>query len=618
MPKGKTYSKTLKKWVAVEKERKQNYDDYDEDACSLLISYWRWYPDKFLDLIESENSDYSLEIIQRVNLRAMCRYTKVFITGSRGTTKTYITLLSDLIQGILYPGIQLSYYGPTLKQTAEICTKTWKQIEKNYPMLTSLWNIESMSTSTGSFVLSTKFGSGIAITAMRGDNIHGVVAEEAAQEEVGKQFDWDTFEAVVSPAVRLPRKINKQEDKHFRQNQFHYITSAGAQQNRSFDKRADTYREMREGKSAFAVDIPVEVSIISGIRTMAWLREQKNSLTPDKYLRELLSIWTGSSENPIIKDLTLTQSKTLKMMEWGHCGDPKSFYVIGNDNSYKDGRNNEKCAYIVFRCDPKSGLEAGTFDKKLVYAQDNSPPKDGLEQARQLKQFWFRYTMKEAIEPAYIAIDARAYGTSVIEHLHKDLQDGLPPLCCMNHDFAELELPNALPVIYPIIATGGYNDGTHDSDAAMIEYAEREWEHGNVQILTSDIQEGIKAYKLYHKIKTDEMDMYIAYPYSETRKLCGQISNLKKQISGIGFTEKRISNAIQRDLWSATKYALRVVKILEDKYKALDAQGENPWEKWSKSVIQGNMMKNTPVYGTRTTARVKGRCIGRIGGNGLV
>lgn len=613
MPIGKTYSKAQRKWVDTDKERKQNYDAYDADACALLVSYWRWYPDKFLDLIESENSDYSLELIQRVNLRAFCRYQNVFVTGSRGTTKTYAVFLSDLVKGVLWPGIQQAYYGPSLKQTADICAKTWKQIEKNYPMLAALWNVVSMSSDR--FVLETKFGSRISITAMRGDNIHCVTAEEAAQEETGQQFDYDQFEAVVTPAVRLLRMVGKKPDTNFPQNQFQYITSAGSQQNRAFEKRLSAYKEMREGKSAFAIDIPSAVSVVSGIRTISWLRKLKGDLTPDKYLREAESIWTGTSENPILKDLTLTQSKTLTMMEYSHCGNPKSIYVIGNDNSYRDGGNNAKCAYAVFRCDPKDGIEAGTFDKKLVYVQDNPPPKEALEQARQLKAFWLRYTMKNA-EPAYIAIDARAYGTSVIEFLHKDLKDGLPPLCCMNHDYAELELPGALPVIYPIIATGGFNEGVHDSDAAMIEYAEREWEHGNVQMLISNIQEGLKAYKLFHKIKTDEMDVAISYPYLKTRELCGQIGNLKKRMSGFGFTEERISKSIQRDMWSATKYALRVIKILEDRYKAIYAQGENPWSKWSESVIHG-MMNNTPVYGTRTVARVKGRCVGRIGGNGL-
>ena len=613
MPIGKTYSKSQHRWVDTDKERKQNYDAYDADACALLVSYWRWYPDKFLDLIESENSDYSLELIQRVNLRAFCRYQNVFVTGSRGTTKTYAVFLSDLVKGVLWPGIQQAYYGPSLKQTADICAKTWKQIEKNYPMLAAMWNVVSMSSDR--FVLETKFGSRISITAMRGDNIHCVTAEEAAQEETGQQFDYDQFEAVVTPAVRLLRMVGKKPDTNFPQNQFQYITSAGSQQNRAFEKRLSAYKEMREGKSAFAIDIPSAVSVVSGIRTISWLRKLKGDLTPDKYLREAESIWTGTSENPILKDLTLTQSKTLTMMEYSHCGNPKSIYVIGNDNSYRDGGNNAKCAYAVFRCDPKDGIEAGTFDKKLVYVQDNPPPKEALEQARQLKAFWLRYTMKNA-EPAYIAIDARAYGTSVIEFLHKDLQDGLPPLCCMNHDYAELELPGALPVIYPIIATGGFNEGVHDSDAAMIEYAEREWEHGNVQMLISNIQEGLKAYKLFHKIKTDEMDVAISYPYLKTRELCGQIGNLKKRMSGFGFTEERISKSIQRDMWSATKYALRVIKILEDRYKAIYAQGENPWSKWSESVIHG-MMNNTPVYGTRTVARVKGRCVGRIGGNGL-
>ena len=613
MPIGKTYSKSQHRWVDTDKERKQNYDAYNADACALLVSYWRWYPDKFLDLIESESSDYSLELIQRVNLRAFCRYQNVFVTGSRGTTKTYAVFLSDLVKGVLWPGIQQAYYGPSLKQTADICAKTWKQIEKNYPMLAALWNVVSMSSDR--FVLETKFGSRISITAMRGDNIHCVTAEEAAQEETGQQFDYDQFEAVVTPAVRLLRMVGKKPDTNFPQNQFQYITSAGSQQNRAFEKRLSAYKEMREGKSAFAIDIPSAVSVVSGIRTISWLRKLKGDLTPDKYLREAESIWTGTSENPILKDLTLTQSKTLTMMEYSHCGNPKSIYVIGNDNSYRDGGNNAKCAYAVFRCDPKDGIEAGTFDKKLVYVQDNPPPKEALEQARQLKAFWLRYTMKNA-EPAYIAIDARAYGTSVIEFLHKDLQDGLPPLCCMNHDYAELELPGALPVIYPIIATGGFNEGVHDSDAAMIEYAEREWEHGNVQMLISNIQEGLKAYKLFHKIKTDEMDVAISYPYLKTRELCGQIGNLKKRMSGFGFTEERISKSIQRDMWSATKYALRVIKILEDRYKAIYAQGENPWSKWSESVIHG-MMNNTPVYGTRTVARVKGRCVGRIGGNGL-
>ena len=52
-------------------------------------------------------------------------------------------------------------------------------------MLASMWNVVSMSSDR--FVLETKFGSRISITAMRGDNIHCVLAEEAAQEETAEE-----------------------------------------------------------------------------------------------------------------------------------------------------------------------------------------------------------------------------------------------------------------------------------------------------------------------------------------------------------------------------------------------------------------------------------------------
>ena len=57
MPQGKFYSKNLKKWVDKETERKIDYDQFDDEACALLISYWRWYPDKFVDLCEAETPD---------------------------------------------------------------------------------------------------------------------------------------------------------------------------------------------------------------------------------------------------------------------------------------------------------------------------------------------------------------------------------------------------------------------------------------------------------------------------------------------------------------------------------------------------------------------------------
>ena len=175
MPQGKFYSKNLKKWVDKETERKIDYDQYDDEACALLISYWRWYPDKFVDLCEAETPDYSQEIIQRINLRAFCRYQQVFITGSRGTTKTHEALKGRLVMGVLWPGITMQYFGPNLKQTAAICSKTFQALQKNYPILCSFWDV--IADSEERFVLKTKYGSEINISTMRGSNASSVLAE---------------------------------------------------------------------------------------------------------------------------------------------------------------------------------------------------------------------------------------------------------------------------------------------------------------------------------------------------------------------------------------------------------------------------------------------------------
>lgn len=59
MPYRVKYNKSKRKW---EEEKTVRDRDLDllPDEWGILISYWRWYPDKFLDLFESKNAMYGL------------------------------------------------------------------------------------------------------------------------------------------------------------------------------------------------------------------------------------------------------------------------------------------------------------------------------------------------------------------------------------------------------------------------------------------------------------------------------------------------------------------------------------------------------------------------------
>ena len=122
MPAGLRWSKTGAHWVVDESTRdEKTYDDnFDPKAWGLLISYWRYYPDKFLDMMEGPSTKYELQLIQRIIIRAVLRYSQVFDSASRGTTKSFCMLSSKEVEGLLYPGVDTQYVGPSKEQLADI------------------------------------------------------------------------------------------------------------------------------------------------------------------------------------------------------------------------------------------------------------------------------------------------------------------------------------------------------------------------------------------------------------------------------------------------------------------------------------------------------------------
>lgn len=602
------------------------YDGMANKAGALLITYWRLYPDRMMAFFEAEKPDFKLALIQVMMLRAECRYKENFMTGGRGLTKSYVGYGGCICKGSLYPGVKLPYFGPTLKQTASIISAIHRQVAKNYPLLVDNWEVQYDAGER--FAVHTKASkkelqSQIDVDMMRGTSANAVFAEEVAQQERGEGFDHEKFRAAVLPAVRLQRLVDGKLDPMFPHCQKVYVTSAGRQQNESFDYRSNALKDMAEGKSAFCMDVPGDVAVLNGIRTLDWYNDMKRKLTPEEWLREMCARWTGACENPVVRDSVLTESKTVMEMENRHCGDPNATYIVSYDVSYADGSRNAKCATVVLKCEFQTEThKKDKYLKSFVYCLDEDP-KESMVQAKKLKQRWYKFCLSNG-QPTYIAIDARSYGQAVLEDLHKDLGDGLPPLCCVNHNRRDIELDGALPVIYPINASGGYSNvagyqDDHDNDSDMLRYAEVEWEQRNVRMLTSNINDGVLAYKRMHRIKDDINDPLIALPYLKSREMSGQIGNLRKKVAGSGFKEERISRAINRDMWSAAKYALRIAQRLEYKNLVGSIRRASAWQKVfeGKVSLQEAAQENEAGYGmpTHPMAARRMSVLGRQGGN---
>ena len=565
--------------------------------------------------MRSDDSNFkTLEIVQRIMLRAYARYTDVAITGTRGMTKTYTKMISEMINGVAWTGTQVLYTGPSLKQLASIGGKTFHDIEHDYAALAKHWRVTAESKDD--FKIETDYGSAFYIGEKRGDNIHAATAEEFAQEE-NPPFDFDEYTTIVLPAVRLRHNVNGSPDPNFVAYKNHSITSAGRKQNHAYQVRCEVMKEMGRGESAFTMDVPWQCVVLQQMRPYSWAQKLRTKLTPEKWMREMESRYTGADSNPIVRDEVLTECRKLMIAENRHCAydignklKPEDvIYIVGYDVSYADDKKNAKCACVVLKCTRQTDwLKRDRYLKQAVYVDVWNPPVKSMMQAQKIKDVWSRFCY-EGGAPTYLAIDAWQYGTSVVENLMMDLGDGLAPLCVRNHaSFTELEQENAVPCLYPIKAGGA---GVTDPDAEMVRYAELQFENRNVELLCSNVNEGVENYKKYHRIKDDSMDAMLADPYIKTRELVGQIQNLKKVASGTTQKEERISKHIQRDIWSALKYALRVAQILEREELAQAVRHKSDWDaelaKYKNRAAAPHRAAAAGAGGRTVTARRGGR-----------
>lgn len=599
----RTLVKSTGKWVKNKKERAFDYDKINKKSWALLISFFRFYPDFMLDLLRAKNAEYGLELVQRIMLRVQARYGLTYITGCRGLTKTFITVAGKMIDGVLFPRIKTRYYAPSQKQSAKLASQAYASIAQCYPILASCWTVNNDRAEM--FYMTTPNNSEFAMYAPRGDNFHTVVGEEIAQEGEGG-FDFDTFESDITKGHRLVRSVNGKEDRTCIQLKQNYISNASSQNNKAFSVyRAAALEAMIKGDKyeGFCMDVSWKTALLCNLRTIAYYKKEKKTTSPEVWAREMEVKYGGSSENPMIADETLARSRKLTCAEFEHCGDPNAIYAVCYDVADEDGQNNAKCGLVVWKFTEFTTVaKRDKYKAQAVYVDSFAPPKTAYEHAQKLKPIWARYC-RDGGQTTYLVIDAQGgHGKPIIEELMKPTTDGSRPLACIDGYHADLEQPNAVRCIYPMKAG---TRGTADPDGDMIEYAQIEFEQGNVELLIPRVLDGIEQYKLKHNIKDNSADSKIVVPYKKTEELCGQIKNLQKVASGQTVKEVRKTNRVPRDIWSAGKYGLRIKQKLEAKLaQKNNGGGKSSWDSEIERYKNGQMPTAIPHNQNSDRARL--------------
>ncbi|MEK4427818.1 DNA-packaging protein [Paenibacillus sp. FSL M7-0802] len=532
----------------------KSFDDM-KDKWREYCSYFRHYPDHFLDFTSSPDSKIQLYFYQRIYLRIMLRYRKVYLTATRGTSKSYLQNLAYILKCIFYPKTRLFICAPGKEQATKIVSEKLDEIFDHYPMLKS--EVKDISLQKDYIRVIFHNGSRYDVVQMsdatRGGRRFGGAIEEIAD----KKFNGDVLNSVIIPLMANnrtsmsgsidPNELHKSEI---------YITTAGTQQQFAFEKLREVYNEMMDGKSAFCIGNSYELPCLYEQLDIDFVEALKDSPTYSimDFMREYESLWTGSSSDSLVSDEKLNKTRIVGVAEWEHCGSENIEYVLAYDVSRNEGDENALSCLVVYKITPKSN---GNYIKEVV----NIFSMEG--QHSQLQAKFLKQKVNE-FKASILVIDANGLGVSVVDNLVLDLDDGNPPYSVVNDDrYDKYQAENSIPMVF---ALKSQNKETRESD--MINHFMQTFAKMDVGLLKSP-HEGIKDLekKTKHKIKDSDEISRLQIPYVLTDILCEEIMNLKYKQSGNDTKVERVSSRIKKDKFSALMYGLFWIHLKEQNNK---------------------------------------------------
>jgi hypothetical protein len=523
-----------------------------------LCSYFRYYPDRFIDFIQPEDAKIKLYFYQRIYLRIIFRYRKVFITATRGTSKSFIQNLAFVLLCVMFPRQKLFCCAPGKEQSAKITQECLDDIFDYFPLLREEVKFYKREKDYTKLIFYN--GSKYDVVQMKDSSRGGRRFGGAIEEIQDKKFDGDMLNSVIIPLMANsrtamcggvdPNEIHKREV---------YITTASTQQQFAYAKCKEIFDSMMNGESSFSTGNSYDLPCLYGQLDIDFIEEKRESPTYSilDFMREYESIYTGSSSDSLVSDEKLNKSRTLGIAEWEHCGDTKVQYVLAYDVSRSTGKESALCALIVIKIIPRGD---GTYHKQIVNVFSTEGQHDTW-QAKFLKEKVRDY------KASILVIDANGIGSGVVDQLVLNLDDGNPPYKVVNdidNQWTKYQTEDGIPMVY---ALKSQRKETKNSD--MINNIMKVFNKLDVELLVTPY-EGIKEIekKNKKKFKEDSEEIAVAeIPYILTNNLCDEIMNLQYKQRGNESDILQISRSIPKDKFSALMYGLFWIFLEERKNK---------------------------------------------------
>ena len=341
-----------------------------EDIPKLkqLISFFREYPDIFVDFIKGKDSTFEFLFYQRIFLRIVMRHRYVFATFPRAYSKSFLSMMALMIRCILYPNSHLFVTTGGKEQAASITIAKIQQICKLIPGLNNQINwdrgVSTRSKDNVKYVF--KNGSVIDILAARqssrGQRRNGGIMEQCVL------IDGDILNEVIIPTTNVDRRLSdgsRHKEETVNKSQV-YITTAGWKNSFAYQKLIQILiNSILEPDEYMIMGGTYQTPVISGLLDENFVQQLQiqGTYNDESFNRQYRSIWSGEVENAFFSSEKFDKYRVLLQPQYSYSG------------------RSTKSAYYVFGIDVgRVGLKVGSSKISLIagtslFKKDNQQPR---------------------------------------------------------------------------------------------------------------------------------------------------------------------------------------------------------------------------------------------------
>ncbi|HZJ69113.1 MAG TPA: hypothetical protein VFD28_03785 [Candidatus Eisenbacteria bacterium] len=534
------------------------------DLFSKYASFFSAYPDLFLDLITSEDSNFSLFFYQRIALRALMRYTEVYITAPRAWSKSYLTILAILLQCIFIPGTKRFICAPVKSQAAQIAKEKLTEIFDTFPLLRKEIIGNELKEVPGNYnkdsvKLSFRNGSLLdvvgALDSARGGRRHGGLVDEM------RDHDEIMLNEVIIPLMsvsrRLPDNAVNPREPHAQEI---YMTSAGTKNSYAFTKMVDVFQNsIIFPSSSFTMGCDYRVPLLHNLLNKDFISKLQSSpsYSIESFSTEYLSIWSGGSDESWFNFDKLQKRRKLKNPEMraNFRAGATQFYLLSVDV----GRIHDQTVVCVFRVNITADTKYYITLVNLFVLGRTPETKPFHIQVADLKK------IIDAFQPQEVVIDTMGLGVGFGDEMVRTQvgRDGIIyPAYGFTNDpyFKQTQPKDAIPILYSLKASASLNSQIHGNvysqlQAGRVRFLIREQEAKSILLST----------KRGQKMSPEERVKRLM-PHEMTTQLFHEMSNLRLKRTGAGLdiSLERINPRFPKDKYSAFGYGLWRIKEIEE------------------------------------------------------